>query len=138
MKRTVMSRAHLFLVELIIATLFFALAGAVAVQVFVKAHELTAHSSALNGAVIAAQSAAETDRVLAFTAVAEEPRTLYFNKEWQRTSAADASYLLAIETAVEERAAGTMVTYTYRVLPSEEPRAEAIYSLTSKKYYGGN
>lgn len=61
-----MSRSHLFLIELIVVILFFAFAGAVTVQVFAKAHELAQDTEALNGAILAVQSAAETDKASSF------------------------------------------------------------------------
>lgn len=53
------SKAGLFLIELIILILFFAIASGICVQLFVNAHLTSIRSSQLNRAVLAAQSAAE-------------------------------------------------------------------------------
>ena len=52
------SRSSLFLIELIIAILFFSLGAAVCVQAFVKAHTLTAQAQDLSFASSAVSSAA--------------------------------------------------------------------------------
>lgn len=53
------SKSGLFLMELIIAIAFFAVASAICIQLFAKAHMLSARSGDINSAVAAAQSAAE-------------------------------------------------------------------------------
>lgn len=53
------SKSGLFLLELMIIILFFAITSAVCVQLFVTAHLTDQHSSDLNHAVLEVQSAAE-------------------------------------------------------------------------------
>ena len=53
------SRTSLFLMELIIAILFFSLAGAVCIQLFVRAHIISGKSVELNYSVLWAQNTAE-------------------------------------------------------------------------------
>ena len=55
-------RSSLFLMELIIAILFFSLASTVCVRIFVKSHTLEQESIQLNHAVLAASSVAEIFR----------------------------------------------------------------------------
>ena len=55
-------RSSLFLMELIIAILFFSLASTVCVRIFVKSHTLEEESIQLNHAVSAASSVAEIFR----------------------------------------------------------------------------
>ena len=55
-------RSSLFLMELIIAILFFSLASTVCVRIFVKSHTLEQESNRLNYAVSAASSVAEIFR----------------------------------------------------------------------------
>ena len=55
-------RSSLFLMELIIAILFFSLASTVCVRIFVKSHTLEQESIQLNHAVSAASSVAEIFR----------------------------------------------------------------------------
>lgn len=59
MQNNASSRTGLFLMELIIAVLFFALAGAICVQLFVQAHIVSSKSVALNHGVLWAQNTAE-------------------------------------------------------------------------------
>lgn len=53
------SSSNLFLIELIIAILFFSVASAVCVQIFVKSHQLSNDSTALSAAVDECSAAAE-------------------------------------------------------------------------------
>ena len=62
MSRQPAKRSSLFLMELIIAILFFSLASTVCVRIFVKSHTLEEESIQLNHAVSAATSVAEIFR----------------------------------------------------------------------------
>lgn len=60
MKRQIVhSRSSIFLMEIIIAILFFSLVSAVCLQVFVKAHNMTGETARLNMAVTVAENTAE-------------------------------------------------------------------------------
>lgn len=59
MKNNASSRTGLFLMELIIAVLFFSLAGAICVQLFVQAHIISNKSVELNHGILWAQNTAE-------------------------------------------------------------------------------
>lgn len=52
-------KTGLFLMELIIAILFFSLAAAICVQLFVKSHTISERSIALNHSILLAQNTAE-------------------------------------------------------------------------------
>ena len=52
------SKSGLFLMEIMFAILFFSLAGAVCLQLFVKAHSLSRDAKTLDAAVTVCQSAA--------------------------------------------------------------------------------
>ncbi len=56
------SKSSLFLIELIIAILFFSLSSVVCVNMFLSAHVLAEESAQRSGAVTAAQTAAEIYR----------------------------------------------------------------------------
>ena len=58
-EKSAMSGSGVFLIELLLAILIFAVASAVCLKIFVTAHQVSTESSKLNQAVIAAQSAAE-------------------------------------------------------------------------------
>ena len=51
MKRTPAKRSSLFLLELIIAILFFSLTSAVCVQFFARAHQISRQTQELNAAL---------------------------------------------------------------------------------------
>lgn len=53
-------KTGLFLMELIIAILFFSLAAAICIQLFVKSHMISERSIALNHSILLAQNTAET------------------------------------------------------------------------------
>ncbi|HIW21114.1 MAG TPA: hypothetical protein H9887_03735 [Candidatus Dorea intestinavium] len=59
MKRRTVNRANILLMEIIIALLFFSVASAVCIQIFVKAHLLGQDSKALNFATTQTSSMAE-------------------------------------------------------------------------------
>lgn len=54
------SRTGLFLMELILAILFFSLSGSVCVQLFIQAHTISNNSVVLNHSILQAQNVAET------------------------------------------------------------------------------
>lgn len=112
MNRQPARRSSLFLMELIIAILFFSLASTVCVRFFIKSHSLEENSRNLNHAVTAATSVAEIFRsqerpFLCLSAefplgeATEKSYQFYYDKSWALCSSEDASYtvLLDIETA---------------------------------------
>jgi hypothetical protein len=60
MNRNSSSKTGLFLMELIIAILFFSLAGAVCIQLFVRSHVISRDSVILNHCILQVQNTAET------------------------------------------------------------------------------
>lgn len=128
-----MTRSHLFLIELIVVILFFSFASAITVQVFSKAFQLAEKTTALNGAIMAVQTAAETDKAAPFADIDTAGNTVSFNSDWGAADPADAIYTMISEVTLEEKQAGTMVVYHYTVSSNEE----TIYQLQAKKYYSG-
>jgi len=53
------SASGMFLIEILLALLIFAIASAICLQVFVTSHQIAADSNTLNRAVVAAQNGAE-------------------------------------------------------------------------------
>ena len=105
-------RSSLFLMELMIAILFFSLASAVCVQLFVKSHLLTREAAELNQAVSQAQSAAEVIRTTdcSSSAVSEflpdavvdtHGFRLYYDSEWDFCKKKDAKYLLRADLSFQ-------------------------------------
>ena len=130
-------RSSLFLMELIVAILFFILAASVCVHLFVKSHTLESESIDLNHAVSAAASVAEILRNEedpdAFLAqfysdgvAAENSFSIYYDKNWTPCSSAEAIYTLKLETET----ANSFLTGKITVLED----ADSLYQLTVKKY----
>lgn len=107
------SKSSLFLLELAVAIVFFALASVICIQLFVKSHTLSRESSEMSMAVVQAQSVAEAYKAaqgdseklsrLLNTSIYSENGVysceLYFNSEWERVDNPDnADYLLILRS----------------------------------------
>ena len=130
-------RSSLFLMELIIAILFFILAATVCVRFFVKSYTLEQESQKLNHAVNAATSVAEIFRnqEQPFSLLTEEypygessdhSYRIYYDKTWTLCSSADAAYTVVLQTAETD----TFIIGDIIVTDNEN----AIYHLAINKY----
>ena len=133
MKFKGMSRSHLFLIELIVVILFFSFASVITVQIFSKSFQLAENTTALNGAVMAVQTAAETDKTILFKNIDPSEKIIYYNKDWKITDRANSVYTLTSDVTMEEKWAGTMAVYNYTMSSDDK----TIYQLKTKKYYSG-
>lgn len=140
------SKAGLFLVELIILILFFAVAGAICVRLFVTAHLDSMEGENLSQAVLAAQSAAEAYKCTDTTAEAvaclpgaretQEGFDLLYDAQWTPTDDANAAYMVCVRLTWREGVGEAQidalpyVPYGDRDGQSREP---SIYTLTVKK-----
>lgn len=99
------SRSSLFLMEMIVAILFFSLASAVCIQLFAKSHTLSKQTVSQNQAIIQAQNLAESylalegdfEQIAAlFDAADADASTyclkLYFDNEWAPATTSAALY----------------------------------------------
>ena len=134
------SKSGLFLIELIIAIGFFALAGAVCIQLFGVAHNLRTRAFGLQMAVVSAQSAAES-----FKATGADPHrmsellgghltgeriTLGYNENWGRADIQEARYIMVVEVDTTEIPASAVITVWDSVFD------EQLYALMAKSYLG--
>lgn len=86
------SRSSLFLLELILTILLFAIAGSICIQVFAKAHQISRHAENIN---IAQDMASSTAELLGNSSdAAKHPWLQYFDANWQETDKSHASYQL--------------------------------------------
>lgn len=103
------SKSALFLMELILAILFFSLASAVCIQLFVKAHLLGTNTTNKNHSVLWAQNIAETytganadfnTTVSALNAMplSDQSFCLYFDSDWNPTSSEKAVFIASVFT----------------------------------------
>lgn len=108
-KRVVQGRSasSLFLIELIVAIGFFAVASAVCLQLFVQARLLSLDSTDLSRATLAAQSSAEgfraadgslsdAARLLGGSLEGENSLLLWYDAAWQPTTKQNAAYQLVL------------------------------------------
>lgn len=124
MGRTPAKRSSLFLLELMIAILFFSLASAVCVQIFVKAHTISRETQELNTALEKVSGYTELFLADALT----EDMEVYYDADWQKCSKEEASYL--IEIRVEPDGKLLHGTFTAKRLSGEQP--EKIYSVETE------
>ena len=120
------TRSSLFLIELIIAILFFSLGSAVCIQAFVKAHTDSTDAQNLSFASSTVSSAAS---VVKYTDGDLDSVRLYFPEAFQEAGdtiavcydgnhapcdASDAAFTLRIETAVQSGVENTRIWMTDR------------------------
>jgi len=82
-------RTSLFLIELMMALLFFALAAAICMQFFVQANQISRQSANLNQAIFVSQSLAEEFRALGGLM---SDQTLYFDQDWNVSNGENAVF----------------------------------------------
>lgn len=130
-------RSSLFLLELIIAILFFSLASTVCVRFFVNSHTMEAQSMELNHAVNAATSVAEilrnTENPYAslqteFSLGERKDDTfqIYYDEYWVPCAAKQAVYKLSLQTENTD----SFLNGTIDVYKGET----SLYTLTVNKY----
>jgi len=149
MKKYQAHKSSLFLMELIIAIVFFALASSVCLQLFVKSHLLSARTKELNTAVNLCTSAAEFIRqcegsgeilqelMPQLTVSQEDSLLAYYDEKFQVYSQENADYLLKILLDTGETMVSAQVSLT------AEDSKEIIHELPVKVHLpyaakGGN
>ena len=120
------SKSAVFLFELMIIILVFALAAAVCLQIFATAFTMSTESHELTMSSINAQTVAEQ-----FKAGDSDLDDLYFDRDWAATDAANAQYTVALE---EEAGAPQMRDAFVNVYKKDS--AEPIFSLHVKDFVG--
>lgn len=133
------SKAALFLMELIIALLFFALASTVCIRLFSKAHLLSKQTTNENYAIIHSQNLAEGFLAtegdfsqlkslfpLATANDKEQTLLLLFDKNWKDCDLEEVCYYASLTIYPEE--AG-LITGEITIAPYDDS-ADKIYSLT--------
>jgi hypothetical protein len=134
--RTTGSKTRLFLIEMIIIILFFALAAAVCANVFVKAHLLSAQSADLSMAVIKAQTAAECVKetegnlpklcLLLNGQQTGQKVTVFYDKDWETAEDEQAVYTLEADVQTKDGLLTASITM--------RKGDEEIYSVNTGRY----
>lgn len=120
MRKRVRSRSALFLLELMVSMLFFALTAVVCVQAFVKAHQMSRQANDLNMAVSCASEAAEilnhldkeetlSDKMPECQLMEEGIYQAWYDENWQNMSS-KTTLEMAAETKAEMAYARMEVT----------------------------
>lgn len=130
------SKSSLFLMELIIAILFFALASTVCIQLFAKAHLLSKQTVEENHALVYAQNLAEqflaadgnTETMKGATGIDE--LVYYYDNDWNAADFTNAVYEARLKTSTEDAGIITANITVASVEKAEDP----IYTLTVKHH----
>lgn len=124
------TRAQSFFLELAMVILFFSLAAAVVVRFFAAGNELSNRSRDVNGAVLAAQSMAES--LAAESAPSGETEwSVYYDADWN-PSETPAAFRLDVSALSEETGAG--VLYRYEIAVTAEGETEPLFTLDTARY----
>ena len=121
MKQTSNSRSSLFLIELIIAILFFSLVSAVCLRAFARSHILTENARDLNAALMHVESTAELLRA----GESVEAQTFY-SSSWDTCEEKKAAYMITVK---EKDASDEDSLTTYRITARQLNNGRKIYSL---------
>lgn len=132
------SKSGLFLMELIIAILFFSFASAICIQVFAKAHITSTQSRDLTAAITQAQSAAEAFKScdgspselanLLDAQQDDDGLTVSYDKQWNRVPSGQDAFRMTIQIIQEDALYRSQI----QILDNSEP--QPIYEITVKKY----
>lgn len=124
--------------------LFFSLTVLLAVQLFTQAQVKSLRSERENHAMLRAQSAVEqlegfrpdgTEALSAVLSGCGDGGQIYYDKEWNVTTEADAAYQMAVSFLPEETGAGQMVTLDVTVTYLRDGHApEELVALRSGYY----
>ena len=109
------SKSSLFLIELIIAILFFAIGSAVCVRAFVKAHDLSMRAKDLSFASAQASSAAFSSFSTYFPDAEErgDAFLVYYDADQSLCSGNDAIYTMQIKISDEDGMRHAMISVAY-------------------------
>lgn len=138
MKRSLPKRSNLFLMEMILAILFFSLSSAVCMQLFVAARVLSRDTSARNHAIILAKSAASAfetgdgsleslQGTYPLGRLEDSVWKVYYDKNWESCEKNDSSYEMHI--AIKEQN-GNLTTAVIQVFSDESE----LFSLNASSY----
>lgn len=140
------SKSGLFLIELIILILFFAVAGAICVRLFVAAHLDSTAGENLSQAVLAAQSAAEAwkcsdtpEEAMSYlpgAARTEAGFDVLYDGQWRPAAGGGAVFMVRVRLS-ERDGVGEAQIDALPYVPEDRrdvlPTEPSIYTLTVKK-----
>lgn len=143
MNRKQRNRSGIFLLELMIAILFFSMASAVCIRLFVKSHTVSEDTRNLNMALNQVSAAAEVFRLGAdmqeflageFPYYEEGKEALtfyvYYNEAWENCREEAASFYLSVE--IQQQGTDALGCFSMKHIVTEQE----IYGLELETYTG--
>lgn len=127
------SRANLFLIELIIIITFFIVSLTIIIRIFSKANSLSVDSSALNGAAITMQTNAEQYRLMSYKNLKEGTQNLYYDKNWQISKEENGYYVITVEISLENKNKSVLATFNQNA--KFVSNNNHIFNLETKKFF---
>lgn len=124
MKRMSNSRSSLFLIELIIAILFFSLVSAVCLKAFTRSHILNQNAQDLNAALMRVESTAELLR-----AGEQTDTTAFYSSSWETCEEKKAAYIVTVKEKTDSTGDSASGLTTYRITAKNLDTGRKIYSL---------
>lgn len=115
MKKRVHSRAGLFLIELMISVLFFAITVSIFLQVFVKSENIRMESKELFEAQMNVASTAELIRGKVLEVPdGEVGRTIFYNQEWKPCEEKERVYEIKLISHTKDQIKNIAITASSR------------------------
>lgn len=151
MKHSSSNRSSLFLLEIIIAILFFSMVSAVCLRAFAKSHTLSQQASDMNSSISNMENVAELLRsvnpgdLTNSDSISETLQTIYpelsmqdntwdiyFDSDWKSCSAAEAAYEITIADISSGPADTVSSVCTFRITAGRTSDDQPIEQLTLK------
>ena len=126
------SRANLFLIELIIIITFFIVSLTIIMRIFSEANTLSIDSSALNGASITMQTNAEEYKLLEYENLKSDIQVIYYDKNWNTCDKDNAYYMITVEISLEDNKHSVIATFNQN---ANFVNNKHIFSLETKKLF---
>lgn len=133
MSKSNISRTNLFLIELIIIIAFFIASLSIIISVFSKVNSTSIEASALNGASITMQSNAELYKIISYDELPTDTQMLYYDKNWQITSAGNEYYIITVEISLEDKDYSVITSFNQEAKFADS--GKPIFTLETKKYF---
>ena len=133
MSKSNISRTNLFLIELIIIIAFFIASLSIIISVFSKVNSTSIEASALNGASITMQSNAELYKIISYDELPTDTQMLYYDKNWQITSAGNEYYIITVEISLEDKDYSVIASFNQEAKFADS--GKHIFTLETKKYF---
>ncbi|MBS6195082.1 MAG: hypothetical protein KH828_05830 [Clostridiales bacterium] len=127
MKKRQLHRSSILLMELLIAVLFFSLAGTVCMRFFAKSYQLSSQADELSEAVNLVSSKAE-EVVYGASEISDLLQPMYYGKDFNSCEQEEAVYELTTDMSAD----GSV--YSYFIAFKKIETDEVIYSVTADTY----